>query len=189
MVAPARAAVGSRISVIGTSGSGKTQTSALLAQRLAVPHVELDALYWGPNWTATPLPMFRERVAQALQGPRWVCDGNYSRVRDIVWSRADTVVWLDYPLPIVMWQLVSRTIRRASNREELWHGNRESLCSAFFSHDSILLWAVRTYGRRRRQYPALLQSPAHAHLGAVHLTSPSVTREWLDQIVPAANPM
>ena len=89
-----------RIAVVGTSGSGKTTLAHRLAERLGIPHVELDALHWGPNWTPVAADLFRERVAQALSGEAWVVDGNYSRVRDIIWTRADTLVWLDYSWPV-----------------------------------------------------------------------------------------
>lgn len=130
---------GQRIVVVGTSGSGKTTTASRIAQRLGIHHVELDALHWEPDWTPAPLDVFRERVARALNGDAWAVDGNYSKVRDIVWSRTDTVVWLDYTLPVIMGQLVWRTLRRVFTREELWSGNRESLRTTLLSRDSILL--------------------------------------------------
>ena len=111
---------GRRISVIGTSGSGKTTTASQIARRLGIPHVELDALHWEADWTPATLDVFRKRVAQALGGDAWAVDGNYSKVRDIVWNRADTVVWLDYGLPVILWQLVHRTLRRSLTQEELW---------------------------------------------------------------------
>ena len=175
---------GQRISVVGTSGSGKTTTASQIARRLGVPHVELDALYWGPDWTPVPLDVFRERVARAVSGDAWVIDGNYSHARDIVWGRADTVVWLDYALPVIMWQLMGRTLRRGVAREELWSGNRESLFTAFFSRESILLWALQTYRRRRRDYPVLLSKAENAHLTVVHLHSPQETREWRSGLAP-----
>src|SRR5205809_1832315 len=88
-----------RVVVVGTTGSGKTTLAGRLAQRLGVPHVELDALHWEANWVEAGDEVFRERAARALTGSAWVVDGNYSKVRDIVWGRADMVVWLDYPLP------------------------------------------------------------------------------------------
>ena len=173
---------GRRISVVGTSGSGKTTTAAQIAQRLNIPHVELDALHWEPNWTEAPLDIFRERVAQALSGDAWAVDGNYGKTRDIVWGRADTVVWLDYALPVIMWQLLCRTVRRSVTQEELWSGNRETLGKALFSRESILRWALQTYKRRRREYPVLLGKPENAHLATIRLRSPRETRQWLTSL-------
>lgn len=101
-----------RIVVIGTSGSGKTTLAKAIAARLAIPHLELDNLYWQPDWQETPIAEFRERVTAAIQADRWVIDGNYSKVRDLVWARADTIVWLDYPKRVVMWRVITRTLRR-----------------------------------------------------------------------------
>jgi adenylate kinase family enzyme len=171
-----------RIVVIGTTGSGKTTLARRLAERLGVPHVELDALHWEPNWTMAPLETFRERVAQALEGEAWVIDGNYSKVRDIVWSRADTIIWLDYPFLAIFARLIRRTLRRLITREELWNGNRERWQEQFFSRESLFLWMLRTYRRRRREYPELLQRPEYAHLSVVRLRSPKVAQKWLSSI-------
>ena len=170
---------GRRIAVVGTTGSGKTTLARQLSQRLAIPHVELDALHWGPNWTPFPIEVFRERTARALSGENWVVDGNYSKVRDIVWGRADTVVWLDYALPVILGRLAWRTLRRIFAREELWSGNRERFWTQFLSRDSLFLWALHTYQRRRREFPALFNQPEYAHLAVVRLRSPRAVRDWL----------
>ena len=64
--------------------------------------------------TGTPLPLdvFRDQVTAAIAGDGWAVDGNYSVLRDLIWDRADTVVWLDLPRPVVMRQVVARTLRR-----------------------------------------------------------------------------
>src|SRR5687768_11917787 len=113
-----------RIAVVGVSGSGKTTLACQLSERLGLPHVELDALHWDPGWTPAPAGIFRQRAAQVLQGEAWVVDGNHPEVRQLIWSRADTVVWLDYGLLLVMWRLVVRTFRRVATGEVLWNGNR-----------------------------------------------------------------
>jgi len=173
---------GQRISVVGTSGSGKTIVGRAIADRLGIPFIELDALAWLPGWVNRPLAELRELVDERTRGPMWVVDGNYSKVRDLVWGRADTVVWLDYPFRHVFGQLLRRTIRRSLRREELWNGNRESLRMSFFSRESILLWAIRTHPRRKRQYPELLSKPEHAYLKVIRLRSPAETRRWLDDL-------
>ena len=166
-----------RINVVGTSCSGKTTMARALARRHGVPHVELDALHWAPGWTEVDVPVMRERVVDAIAGPAWVVDGNYARVRDLVWSRADTIVWLNYSLPVILGRYARRTARRVITREDLWGtGNRERLRTVF-TRDGLLWWIATTYRRRRREYPALLA--AHPDVRAVVLRSPREADEWL----------
>ena len=128
-----------RIVVVGATGSGKTTLAAQLAQAFDMPHIELDALYWGPNWTEPPRKEFRQRVRMALTGSCWVTDGNYSKARDLIWQKATDLVWLDYALPLIWSRLFRRAIRRIYHQEELWQGNRESWRGQFFSRDSLFL--------------------------------------------------
>ena len=114
-----------RISVIGTSGSGKTTVSTEISRRLNLRHIELDAIHWRQGWNATPNKEFRALVEEATKGDSWVVDGNYSRVRDIVWSKAEIVVWLDLPFKIVFWRTFLRTVIRLVTRRKLWNNNRD----------------------------------------------------------------
>ena len=98
-----------RLVVIGVSGSGKTTLARQIARTLDLPHVELDTLYWEANWQAASSPVFRGRVQEATAGDAWVVDGNYSQGRDIVWSHATHLVWLDYGLATVMGRVLWRT--------------------------------------------------------------------------------
>jgi adenylate kinase family enzyme len=135
-----------RFSVVGIPGSGKTTVSRLLAERLDLTHVELDALFHGPNWSEPPSDEFQRRVAAALDGlDGWVVDGNYrSRIGALVLGHADTIVWLDLPLHVCLRRIWIRTWRRVLTREELWESrNRETIRNAFFARDSLLVWAVQ----------------------------------------------
>jgi adenylate kinase family enzyme len=175
-----------RVIVIGTTGSGKTALAQRVSERLGVPFFDLDALYWGPDWTPYPDEQFRAAVRQALSADAWAAGGNYSRARDIVWARADTLVWLDYPLPLVLWRLLRRTARRIRTREELWAGNRETFRAQFLSRDSLFLYALRSHPRHRRQYPLALSQPEHAHLAVLRFRDPRETRRWVDGLSRAA---
>lgn len=176
-----------RIAVIGTTGSGKTIIARKLSLRLGIPHIELDALYWEENWSGVSDEVFRERVAAAIQGDHWIVDGNYSRCRDLVWAKADTVVYLDYSFWRILWQLLVRTFRRSLQREILWSGNRENLSKAFFSKDSILRWMLTTYHRRRRQYASLFQEAQYDYVKIVQLVNPRMTDKWLEDIKRISN--
>ena len=115
-----------RVAVVGTSCAGKTTFAAALAAQLQVPHIELDALHWRAGWVPAPGEVFRQAVTTAVAAERWVSDGNYGVVRDLVWGRATAVVWLDYPFATVLRRALYRTARRALLREQLYGGNRET---------------------------------------------------------------
>jgi len=103
-----------RVAVIGTSGAGKTTFSRRLADRLRVTHVELDALFWLPDWREPDEAEFRAKVGAALDAPDgWIVDGNYSRLMPDILARADTVVWLDLPMRTCLWRVTCRAVARA----------------------------------------------------------------------------
>src|SRR4051812_35215811 len=164
-----------RVAVMGASGNGKSTLARELAGRLGVPYVELDALHHGPNWAEPELEDFRRRVSEATAGDGWVVDGNYEwKLGELVTGRADTVVWLDLPLALILGRLWRRTYRRWRTQEELWNGNRESVRAAFWGRESLFVWAVRSHFRHRRHAPRRL-----AGRNLVRLRSPDEIRLFL----------
>lgn len=179
-----------RISVVGCCGSGKSAVAATLAERLGIPHIELDAIFHQPGWTPLPHDEFRARLDDLTAVDRWVVDGNYSKVRDLVWSRADTVIWLDLPRRVVILQLLRRTVIRAVTRRELWNGNREPLVGIFRWHPerSILRWSWTTHQKIRDRYESLMREPQQAHLVFVRLRSRSEVNRYLEKPVQCGLP-
>jgi adenylate kinase family enzyme len=168
-----------RVVVIGTTGSGKSTLAERLAAQTGLRIIELDALYWGRDWQGAPVDLFRHRVERETRDGGWIVVGNYGQVRDLVWPAADTLIWLDLPLSLVMRRLVNRTFRRAATREELWGtGNRESFVNAFFSRQSILLWALRTHRRNREKYSKDCAALAET-MQVVRLSSPREVERFL----------
>jgi adenylate kinase family enzyme len=158
-----RSPVGRRIVVFGQSGSGKTTFGRRVSSALRVPHFELDSLYHRPNWEPTPDDEFREIVEQRLMSASdgWVVDGNYSRVRDLVLSQADTAIWLRLPFRVVYTRLLKRTVTRAWKKQELWNGNRESFRMSFLSRESILLWGITNWRPHVRKMERVLAETPH----------------------------
>jgi adenylate kinase family enzyme len=170
-----------RVSVVGNSGSGKSTVASALAARLGVPWVELDALYHQAGWRPLPTEEFRARVAAAITADRWVVDGNYSVVQDLVWARADTVIWLDPPRWRVMGQLIRRSVNRAAFGTTLWNGNRERWRNLFTTNPehSVLAWAWHQHPVYRHRYTTATTNPGWAHLQFLRLRSRADQRSLL----------
>lgn len=165
-----------RVWVVGDSGSGKTSVARAIAERIGAPHTELDALFHGPNWTPAPDDVFRHRVKLVVEGDQWVIDGNYwSRTKDVILPRVDTIVWLDYPMRITWPRVVGRSVRRAIDRQELWNGNRER--ASFWIRPSHPIWWTLSHHRRvRRRYTE------SADDRWVRLRHPRLATRWLDAL-------
>jgi len=176
-----------RVSVVGTSGSGKTTLAAALAARIGGEFLELDSVNHQAGWVPLPTPEFRRRVAAVAAGERWVIDGSYSsKVRDIVWARADTVVWIDLPKRTVMRRIIWRSLWRAAGRVELWNGNRERWRNFFAldKEESVIVWAWQMHAANRVKLEAAMADPGNSHLRFVRLKKPAAVRRFL-RSVPA----
>lgn len=171
-----------RVSVVGTSCSGKTTFAKKLADILKIEHTELDAVYWLPDWVARPKDEFLELVETAASTDAWVLDGNYTRSREIVWQRATAIIWLDYSLPRTFYRSLNRTTRRILSGEEIFSGNHETFRQAFFSRDSILLWVMTSFFKNRRQYSELLRRNNSTEKRIFIFWHPRQTERFLDQI-------
>jgi len=164
-----------RISVVGVSGSGKSTVARMAAARLGVPCIELDAIHHGPNWTEIPISELRRIVTELVAGETWVIDGNYRKVRDLIWGRATMVVWVDPSRSVVMAQVLWRSFLRAVTRQELWHGNRERIYK-WIDPEHPIRWAWRTYSMLRTEHESLMAP----HW--VRLRSRRDVRRWLDSL-------
>lgn len=160
-----------RINVIGTSGSGKSTFSKKLAKALGLPYIEMDKIFWGPNWKWPSDEEFFAKLRTELDKPAWVLDGNYTRTIPMKWENVDLVIWLDYSFAITLLQAVRRAVKRAWTQEEIWDGtgNRESFRKSFFSKDSIIWWTITTHGKVRAKYESYMSDPKFSHITFVRL--------------------
>ena len=162
-----------RVLVVGPTGSGKTTFAKKLSLALDAPHIEIDKLFWRPNWQQPDDSDFFPEVTKAIQAPAWVLDGNYNRTNHLAWPLADTVIWLDYPFRVVLTRSLKRAVGRSFSGKELWEGtgNRETFRQSFFSNDSILLWLLKSYRPLRQRYLRKRAAPENAHIRFVRLRS------------------
>ena len=157
-----------RIVIYGATGFGKTTLARRLGDVLGLGVIELDALFWQPDWQVTLDDEFRAKILLALEAcPQgWVCDGNYRRVADLTLAQADTVIWLRLPWRTSFWRLLKRTVGRAWTRVPMWAGNTESWRQSFMSRDSILWWSIshhRSHVRNTRRRLAEMPHEARVY--------------------------
>jgi hypothetical protein len=169
-----------RVLVAGVSGSGKTTFAQRLAARAALPYHEMDALFHGPSWVRRPT--FEQDVAEICAGEAWVFDSHgYSDVRDLVWGRADTVVWLAYSRPVVMVRVLRRSSDRAWRRTPMFNGNTEGFRD-WLDPEHPVQWAWTQFGARENDMLARFADPRYAALTKVRLGSPRLAERWLDTV-------
>jgi adenylate kinase family enzyme len=176
-----------RVVVVGTSCSGKTTFARQLSELLRARHIELDAIHWKADWEPRAPAELRRLVEEAVSVERWIADGNYSVIREVIWPRATAVAWLNYPFWRVFSRALWRTVRRAATGEELYSGNRETFRKAFLSRDSILLWIITSHWRQKREYRRLQETGTYPRARFIEFRRPAQATLFLSQL-GAENP-
>ena len=167
-----------RIAVIGCSGAGKSTLAAALAARLGLPYVATDAVFWTGDWRPAPAADARAWLAGATAAEAWVTDGNFDGDRDLLWARADLVVWLDLPLARVLGQALRRNLGWWLTRRPVWGGQRMTLAKALGGARHVL----RSHGQKRRAYPEwLAECGAHT----VRLRRRTSVEAWVRAVAQA----
>ena len=125
-----------RILIVGNSGGGKSTLARSLGEKLALPIVHLDVLFWKPGWVELSDDEFRVQVARALEGPAWICDGNSPGTADIRFPRADTIVWINQPRWRCLFRAMSRvvTYRGRHTRPDMAAGCDEKFDLDFYRY-------------------------------------------------------
>ncbi|MER6082463.1 adenylate kinase [Streptomyces sp. NPDC001833] len=167
-----------RILVVGVTGAGKSTLARTLSGRLGLPYHEMDAMYFnGPGWAVNG--ELAEDVARLTAGPRWIIDSlGYPEVRELLWDRADTVVWLDCPRRVVMPRVLRRSVRRTVTREPLFGGNKETW-AGWLSREHPAWWAWSQHAARSREIGRRVGDPRFAPLHTHRFTHPDDTAAWL----------
>jgi adenylate kinase family enzyme len=171
-----------RVSVLGNSSSGKSTFAAELAAIIGGEHIELDSMFHQPGWTELPTDEFRRQIVERMAASdRWVADGNYSMVADLIRDQADTIVWLDLPKRYIRTRVVRRTLSRLVRRTELWNGNRESFRNLFKADpsESIIMWAWTQHDNYSVKIEAAMADPRWRDKNWHRLTTPSAVAAFL----------
>ncbi len=167
-----------RILVIGTSGAGKSTLAQRLADRLGLPFFASDGFYWEPSWKIASPEHVHQQVMQVVGREAWVLDGNFDDQRELVWQRAEGIVWLDYSLLTIFTRVATRNLRWMLTRQLVWSGNRMSLSRAA----SGVRHAVKSHARKRQDYPHWLAEVAG--IAIWRFRSSAEAEAWFQNIDP-----
>jgi len=142
--------------IIGTSCSGKTTLGKRVSEKLSISLIDLDQYNWLPGWKMRPNEELRKMIKKEVEKSGWVVCGNYFKLQDIIWPKADVIIWLDYPLRVCFWRCLKRTILGIATTKPICNGNYDSL-SNLFSRNSIFYWMFRSHFRRHKRYTAFVK--------------------------------
>ena len=162
-----------RILVIGTSGAGKSTLAQRISKSLGLPFIASDHFYWEQGWKVASSEKVHQQLMEVVHREAWVLDGNFDDERELVWCRADCIIWLDYSWLTICSRIVFRNLLWIITRQPTWSGNRMTLERAF----SGLRHAIKSYPVKRRNYPRWL-----AELSSVPIYRFCTSREaeaWL----------
>lgn len=138
-----------RILIIGPCGSGKSTLARELAPRMGLPLVHMDQLGWQAGWVETEKADLNARLAEVVDREEWLIEGNYGSTLAPRLERADTVIYLDFPIRLCLWRLFRRvTTLRGQSRPDMPEGCPERFDFAFFWY--VMNWNTGPRPRTER---------------------------------------
>lgn len=149
-----------RVLIIGNSGGGKSTLARRLGEKLGLPVIHLDVLFWKPGWVESDRDDYRTRVMAALQAPAWICDGQFTSTFHLRMPMSDTIVWIDQPRALCLFRAIWRAVTyRHGGRPDMAEGCREKIDLDFYRY----IW---TFDRKVRPEieTALAEHGGHAKL-------------------------
>lgn len=173
-----------RIIVVGVTSSGKSTLAKKLSDILGHSYIQLDELFWKPNWTQSSDEEFFAKIQNEVKKEFWILDGNYFRSNHLTWPLADTVIWIDLPFYQTLFQNIWRSVKRAIIRNEIWKatGNKESF-SRMFSKDSIIRWLLKTYEPQKKRNEQIIKEGKYPNIKFYRLKSRKQVNDFYKNVV------
>ena len=141
-----------KLLVIGVSGAGKSTLARRLSDTLNLPFFPSDSFYWEADWQIAHPDKVRQQINDVLSRSAWIFDGNFDEEHEFVWKQADCILWLDYSLPTILTQVITRNLRWTLTRQTVWSGNQMTLPRAV----SGIRHALRSYASKQETHPRWL---------------------------------
>jgi hypothetical protein len=165
-----------RVLVIGVSGAGKSTLARRLSSSLNVPFFASDPFYWGSSWRLIPAEKVRQQVLDVVNRDAWALDGNFDDEHELVWKRANCIVWLDYSIITIFRRIVTRNLYWTITRQLVWSGNRMGPRRAV----SGIQHALHSYALKRRTYPLWLAELSGTEV--YRFQNANETEAWLQSL-------
>jgi len=164
-----------RILIIGCGGAGKSTLARSLGEKLGIPVVHLDQLWWKPGWIESNRDEFDEKLAVALDKPQWIMDGNFNRTLQTRLGKCDTVIYLDFSRWVCLFRVIYRVVTNlGKTRPDMTPGCKERLNFDFVK------WIWGFNAKNRERYYGLLNETSHAQ--TVVLKNDKMVRRFLNSL-------
>ena len=161
--------------IVGGPGSGKSTLAVKLGRLTALPVRHMDMIHWQTGWIERTKDAKDRLTREVHAEDAWLFEGGHSRTYDERAARADTLIWLDLPLPLRLWRVWRRwRTWRGRTRPDLPDGCPEQLSLEF------LRWILTSRRRTRRRLAGLIAK--HPHLAVHHLRSLGEVRRFLASV-------
>ncbi|RFB05859.1 DNA topology modulation protein FlaR [Parvularcula marina] len=146
-----------RIMIIGGAGAGKSTLARQIGERLSLPVIHLDAVFWQPGWVEPDRDTFNENVRRIIEDESWVIEGNYSATWPERAARADLIVFLDVSTGRRIYRAIHRSLTNyGKTRQDMAPGCVEKFDPAFIK------WVADYRWRGRPKTLRLLEDPVVA---------------------------
>lgn len=161
-----------RVLIVGPCGAGKSTLATSLGPLLKLPVFHMDQLNWKPGWIESHKDEIQEKLSAITIGDRWIIDGTYGGTLAPRLDRADTVLYLDYPIRLCVTRLLKRIwTYRGRARPDMTDGCPERFDLGFLFY--LLQWnsgpKIRLESRLR----------GHEHK-ITRFRDPIQLKRWLD---------
>ena len=141
-----------RIMIIGCGGAGKSTLARQLGEKLNLPVVHLDQIWWAPgNWNHLEREEFDRLLLKEVEKPCWILDGNFNRTIEMRLEKCDTVIYLDFSRFVCLTSWIKRVITNWGHaRSDMAEG-----CNEWFDPD-MAKWIWEFNGKNRERYYRML---------------------------------
>jgi adenylate kinase family enzyme len=140
-----------RIIIIGCGGAGKSTLARQLGDKLSLPVVHLDKLFWLPGWVEMEKDAFDALLLEEMAKEKWIMDGNFNRTMSQRLERCDTVIYLDFSRFACLMGVLKRVITTyGKERPDMGEGCPERIDFEF------LKWVWNFNKNKRERYYKML---------------------------------